>query len=71
MLVIEQVAPAQVRPGGGDLVPIRADIMMLTATGGKERTVEEYRALFEEAGLALTRVVPTASAFSVLEAGAA
>ena len=71
VLVIEQVAPAQVRPGGGDLVPIRADIMMLTATGGKERTVEEYRALFEEAGLALTRVVPTASAFSVLEAGAA
>jgi ubiquinone/menaquinone biosynthesis C-methylase UbiE len=44
------------------------DLEMLTSPGGKERTTEEYRALFEAAGLRLARVVPTKSAFSVVEA---
>jgi hypothetical protein len=32
---------------------------MLVLLGGKERTEAEYRALFAEAGLEMTRVVPT------------
>ena len=44
------------------------DVTMLVLTGGRERTVEEYQELLSDAGLELTRVVPTASVTSVLEA---
>lgn len=37
-------------------------------TGGRERTEEEYRRLLEAAGLRLTRVVPTLSPMSDVEA---
>jgi hypothetical protein len=40
---------------------------MLVMTGGKERTEEEFRQLYEAAGFKLTRVVPTESPFSVIE----
>ena len=36
--------------------------------GGRERTAEEYAALFERAGLKLTQIVPTKSPRSVIEA---
>jgi len=36
--------------------------------GGRERTPEEYRDLLGKAGLRLTRIVPTASPVSVIEA---
>ncbi len=44
---------------------------MLAIPGGQERTEEEYRVLLSKAGFRLTRVVPTASAVSVVEAVAA
>ncbi len=44
------------------------DIEMLAMPGGKERTEAEYAALFERASFSLTRVVPTKSPFSVIEA---
>lgn len=44
------------------------DVNMLVMTGGRERTVEQYRALLAAAGLELTRVVPTPEMFSVIEA---
>jgi hypothetical protein len=44
------------------------DMMMLVGPGGQERTEPEYRALLDKAGFQLTRVVPTASAASVVEA---
>jgi ubiquinone/menaquinone biosynthesis C-methylase UbiE len=47
------------------------DIEMLVSPGGKERTAAEYEDLFARAGLKLTRVVPTASPYSVVEAVAA
>jgi hypothetical protein len=43
-------------------------MMMLVGTGGQERTEEEYRALLDQAGFRLTRVVPTASPVSIVEA---
>jgi hypothetical protein len=36
--------------------------------GGKERTEAEFAALFKSAGFTLTRVVPTKSPLSVVEA---
>ena len=44
------------------------DIEMLVSPGGKERTAAEYEDLFKRAGLRLTRILPTRSAYSIIEA---
>jgi hypothetical protein len=44
------------------------DIEMLVSPGGKERTAAEYAELFRESGLKLSRVIPTRSPYSVIEA---
>jgi hypothetical protein len=41
---------------------------MLAIPGGTERTESEYGSLLAKAGFRLSRVVPTASAVSVVEA---
>ena len=65
LLVIEMLTvPCQPNPGVALL-----DMMMLLYFGeARQRTVEEYEALFGEAGLELTRVMATPSAFSIVEA---
>jgi hypothetical protein len=45
-----------------------ADVAMLLMTGGKERTVEEYRWLLARAGFRLNPVVPTSPYLSIIEA---
>lgn len=44
------------------------DIVMLVLTGGRERSVDEYRELLASTGFRLNRVVPTAAQFAVIEA---
>ncbi len=44
------------------------DITMLTLTPGQERSEPEYRALLGKAHFTLTRVIPTNSAVSIVEA---
>jgi hypothetical protein len=65
LLLVEMVIPP-----GNDFHPGKlSDMIMLAFTpGGSERTADEYAALFAKAGLKLTRVVPTASPVSVVEA---
>jgi len=65
LLVIEMVLPAGNEPFFGKLLDLE---MLVITPGGRERTEAEYRALFAEADLALTRVVPTQAPISVLEA---
>src|SRR5262249_56733951 len=43
------------------------DMIMLGFPGGKERSEEEYRALFERSGFRLSEVTPTKSAVCVVE----
>jgi hypothetical protein len=43
------------------------DLEMMVMPGGRERTREEFAALFSRAGFALTRVEPTESLVSVVE----
>ena len=43
------------------------DINMMVVPGGKERTREEFRQLFSQAGLRLKRVIATASPVSILD----
>ncbi len=64
VLVIEAVLSAGNEPTFSNWI----DLTMLTVTGGRERTADEYRGLFSAAGLRLTRVIPTATeASSILE----
>lgn len=65
LLLSELVIPEGGTPFPGKL----SDINMLVMTpGGRERTEAEYRELFQRAGFELTRIVPTASLMSVVEA---
>ena len=64
LLLIEMVLPPGNTPHPGKVL----DMMMLVGPGGQERTAEEYGKLLEKAGFRLTRVVPTKSAVSVVEA---
>ncbi|MBV8511624.1 MAG: methyltransferase [Xanthobacteraceae bacterium] len=64
LLIIEMVLPEDDAPHPGKMI----DLLMLVATGGQERTQSEYRQLLDSAGFHLTRVVPTRSAASVVEA---
>jgi len=67
VLVVENVVAPGNRPGWAKLL----DINMMVCVTGRERTKVEFRDLLARAGLALRRVVPTASPISVLEATAA
>jgi hypothetical protein len=64
LLVVERVVPPGNEPHDSKFM----DLNMLVITGGRERTAEEYRTLFERSGLQLHRIIDTGSAVSVLEA---
>jgi hypothetical protein len=63
LLVIESIIPPGNEPFAGKFL----DLVMLLIPGGKERTEDEYRQLFEKAGFDLTRIVPTDTSISILE----
>jgi SAM-dependent methyltransferase len=44
------------------------DLIMLTMTGGRERTESEYAALLEKTGFKLKRIIPTDTFLSIIEA---
>jgi hypothetical protein len=64
LLIIEMVLPAGDAMHPGKLL----DMIMLAIPGGTERTESEYGELLAKAGFRLSRVVPTASPVSVVEA---
>jgi hypothetical protein len=64
LLIVEMVLPGPNQTSPGML----ADLVMLVAQGGRERTEAEYRDLLARAGFRLNRVVPTSLAVSVVEA---
>jgi O-methyltransferase domain len=64
LLLAEMVLPEGDAPHPGKML----DMIMLTVTGGEERTASQYGALLEEARFRMTRVVPTASLVSIVEA---
>ena len=63
LLVVEGVILPGNDPSFGKLL----DLAMLVNPGGKERTEEEYRKLFEAGGFHLTKIVPTKGEVSVIE----
>ena len=64
VLVVECVVPDGDESSFSKLL----DLNMLVMNGGRERTQTEFQRLFAAAGLRMTRVVPTLSPLSVVEA---
>lgn len=64
LLLVEMVLPPGDTPHPGKML----DVTMLVQLGGQERTESEYASLLTKGGFRLTRVVPTASAVSIVEA---
>jgi hypothetical protein len=64
VILLESVIQPGNAPDFGKII----DLEMLMMPGGKERTAEEFEGLFTAAGFELTRIVPTASPLSVIEA---
>ncbi|MGW4096727.1 methyltransferase [Mycobacterium sp. NPDC004974] len=63
LLLIEGVIPDHDRAFMGKWT----DMEMLIVTGARERSADDYRKLYQQAGFRLTRVVETASPFSLVE----
>jgi hypothetical protein len=64
LLIVEMVLPEGDTPHPGKML----DMMMLVGPGGQERTASEYAVLLDEADFELSKVVPTESAVSIVEA---
>lgn len=63
LVVVEMVLAPGDQPDMGKLV----DIVMMVMTGGRERSEEEFSALFARAGFRLSRVIETTTRHRVLE----
>ncbi|GAC1604897.1 MAG: methyltransferase [Hymenobacter sp.] len=64
LLIVEMVVPEGNEPSPAKIM----DVLMLAVEGGKERTAKEYQALLAAAGLKMTRIIPTKSPYSLVEA---
>jgi hypothetical protein len=63
LLILEQV----IAPPNEGLAGKLSDLNMFVLPGGRERTVEEFAAIFAAAGFRLTRTVATGSRISIVE----
>ena len=63
LLVVEVIVSPPNQSGGKV-----GDVFMLVRTGGRNRTEPEYRALLGSGGFDLTRVIPTQSDLTIMEA---
>ncbi len=64
VILLESVLAPDNQPDFGKII----DLEMLLMPGGRERTEQEFRDLFQRAGFTLTRIVSTKSPLSVVEA---
>jgi hypothetical protein len=64
LLIAEYVLPDGPEPFHGKWF----DLAMMVVTGGQERTEAEYRTLLDGKGFVVTRIVPTGSELSIIEA---
>jgi hypothetical protein len=64
LLLVERVIPPGNEPSEGKF----GDIMMMVLVDGVDRTESEFRTLFDADGFNLTRIVPTQSPMSIIEA---
>ncbi|MBE9043761.1 methyltransferase [Pleurocapsales cyanobacterium LEGE 10410] len=65
LLLVEMILPEGNEPFVGKLIDIES---LLTTPGGRERKAEEYRDLLTKAGFEVSRIIPTQTANSIIEA---
>jgi hypothetical protein len=61
LLIAEGVYPKRIDPSPESRGAAANDVNMLVCTGGRQRSEQEFRALYEAAGFALAQIVSTAS----------
>jgi hypothetical protein len=64
LVLIDSVVPGRNEPSFSKFM----DLNMLVMTGGRERSAEEFRDLLTATGFRLTRILPTQSIVSIVEA---
>lgn len=64
LLLVEVILPERDSAVYGRVL----DISMMILTGGKERTLQEYRDLLAESGFSVNQVIPSSSDLSIIEA---
>lgn len=64
LIVIEPILTAANQKEAAKMM----DVHMMVVTGGKERTVEEFKSLFDRAGFAIESITPTETEFSIIQA---
>jgi hypothetical protein len=67
LLTVEGVYPPRIEPSLEGRRAAANDVNMLVNTGGRQRSEAEFHALYDAAGFALTRIVPTPAAVSIVE----
>jgi hypothetical protein len=67
LLVVERVLPERMEPSAEHRLMAASDLAMMVAAAGRERTAAEFRALFRSTGFVLTRIVPAAARYSLIE----
>ncbi len=67
LLIVEGVYPARIDQSETSKGVTGNDVNMLVCTGGRVRSENEFRALFEAAGFRFSGIVPTQSRVSVVE----
>lgn len=65
VLIAEMVLPEDTTPSMAKLLDVE---MLVMTSAGRQRTETEFRALFDQAGLRLTRVLPSSGPVSLVEA---
>jgi hypothetical protein len=67
LLIVEGVYPSRIDWSHESRGAAANDCNMLVATGGRQRSEDEFRSLYQAAGFRLTTIVPTAARVSVIE----
>jgi precorrin-6B methylase 2 len=64
LLIIETIIKNDNSYSFGKMLDI---LMLVTTKDGRERTLDEFKSLFEKSGFAINRIVPTITPFSLIE----
>jgi ubiquinone/menaquinone biosynthesis C-methylase UbiE len=68
LLVVERELPERIENPDEALSTVMSDLHMMVVLGGRERTINQYRDFLNQAGLRMTRSIPTDSEFVAIEA---
>jgi hypothetical protein len=69
LLLVERVVPERLGTSAAGQSVAQADLNMLVAQGGRERTGAELRGLLHDTGFELLRIVGLGGGLSLIEAG--